>query len=144
MIDAPTLSPSTVPETRRLPGETGTVAPATDLADLDALFKGFADPTRLRVLNLLSAGELCVCDIVAILGLPQPAVSRHLAYLRRMGLVDATREWKFAHYRLAAPRNEAHRTMLQCLRSCFPGVPTLAAELERAEAHVAVRRGTPC
>ena len=73
------------------------------LDDLDQLFKGFADPTRIRILSLLAAGELCVCDIVTILELPQPTVSRHLAYLRRMGLVKATREWKFAHYRLAEP-----------------------------------------
>jgi len=57
----------------------------------------FADPTRLRVLNLLGAGELCVCDIVEILDLPQPTVSRHLAALRDTGLVAVTREWKFAH-----------------------------------------------
>ncbi|HEY7569516.1 MAG TPA: metalloregulator ArsR/SmtB family transcription factor, partial [Gemmatimonadaceae bacterium] len=50
------------------------------LKQLDRLFRGFADPTRLRVLNVLAAGELCVCDIVEILGLPQPTVSRHLAY----------------------------------------------------------------
>ena len=57
---------------------------------LDALFRGFADPIRLRVLNVLAAGELCVCDIVEILDLPQPTVSRHLAYLRRCGLVEVT------------------------------------------------------
>lgn len=55
------------------------------VADLDAVFKGFADPTRIRILSVLAAGELCVCDIVDVLRLPQPAVSRHLAYLRRDG-----------------------------------------------------------
>jgi ArsR family transcriptional regulator, arsenate/arsenite/antimonite-responsive transcriptional repressor len=114
------------------------------LGELDALFKGFADPTRIRVLNLLVAGELCVCDIVDILGLPQPAVSRHLAYLRRMGLVDATREWKFAHYRLAAPRNAVHRNLMNCVRSCFTGVTMLDAERAQAVAHVAARQVAPC
>lgn len=115
-------------------------APTCNVDDLDALFRGFADPTRLRVLNALVAGELCVCDLVDLLGLPQPAVSRHLAYLRRMGLVEATREWKFAHYRLASPGNAVHRNLIACVRSCFTGVPTL--EAERAAASVLVHART--
>jgi ArsR family transcriptional regulator len=106
------------------------------VVDVDILFKGFADPTRIRVLSLLAAGELCVCDIVEILELPQPTVSRHLAYLRRAGLVEATREWKFAHYRLTEPSSVVHRNLIACVRSCFTGVPTLDAERARAEARV--------
>ena len=61
---------------------------ATDtIADLDLLFRGFADPTRIRILNLLVPGELCVCDLVELLDLPQSTVSRHLRYLHRAGLV---------------------------------------------------------
>jgi len=93
-------------------------APTVD--DLDAVFKGFADPTRIRILSVLAAGELCVCDIVDILRLPQPAVSRHLAYLRRMGLVDATREWKFAHYRLAKPAHARAPKSPQLRAHLFP------------------------
>lgn len=119
-------------------------AVAFDVDDLDALFKGFADPTRLRVLNALVAGELCVCDLVDLLGLSQPAVSRHLAYLRRMGLVEATREWKFAHYRLAEPRNAVHRNLVACVRSCFTGVPTLDAERAEAAERVRARAQSPC
>ena len=114
------------------------------VTDLDALFKGFADPTRIRILSLLAAGELCVCDIVEILGLPQPTVSRHLAYLRRSGLVEATREWKFAHYRLAEPENAVHRNLIACVRSYFTGVPTLDAERARAGARVRERTADPC
>jgi ArsR family transcriptional regulator len=114
------------------------------VADLDTLFKGFADPTRLRVLNALVAGELCVCDLVDILELPQPAVSRHLAYLRRMGLVEATREWKFAHYRLATPANAVHRNLVNCVRSCFTGVPALDAERAAATIRVRRRAESPC
>ena len=55
------------------------ITDAPRVADLDLLFKGFADPTRIRILSVLAAGELCVCDIVELLGLPQPTVSRHLA-----------------------------------------------------------------
>lgn len=111
-------------------------AAAPQVDDLDLLFKGFADPTRIRILSLLAAGELCVCDIVDVLALPQPTVSRHLAYLRRAGLVEATREWKFAHYRLAEPVNVVHRNLIACVRSCFTGVPTLDAERALAMARV--------
>jgi ArsR family transcriptional regulator len=117
-------------------------AKAPSVVELDTLFKGFADPTRIRILSLLAAGELCVCDIVELLGLPQPTVSRHLAYLRRSGLVEATREWKFAHYRLAEPANAVHRNLVACVRSCFTGVPALDAERARAEARA--RTAHPC
>ena len=114
------------------------------LDDLDQLFKGFADPTRIRILSLLAAGELCVCDIVTILELPQPTVSRHLAYLRRMGLVKATREWKFAHYRLAEPDHAVHRNLLNCVRTCFRGITSLDRERRKAEVQVRARAADPC
>jgi ArsR family transcriptional regulator len=112
-------------------------APTVD--DLDALFRAFADPTRLRLLNVLAAGELCVCDLVELLGVPQPTVSRHLAVLRREGLVEVSRAWKFAHYRLAAPANDVHKNLVGCVRGCFAGVPTLDAERAAAARRVAER-----
>lgn len=117
---------------------------APTVADLDAVFKGFADPTRIRILSVLAAGELCVCDIVEILDLPQPAVSRHLAYLRRTGLVEATRDGKFAHYRLAAPAHAVHRNLISCVRSCFRGILSLDDERRLAEARVLDRTMEPC
>jgi len=114
------------------------------VADLDALFKGFAEPTRLRILNLLAAGELCVCDIVTLLRLPQSTVSRHLGYLLRSELVEVTREWKFAHYRLAAPTNPIHRNLLNCVRTCFRGIASLDAERARAAERVRLRERDPC
>jgi len=118
-------------------------APSID--DVDAIFRGFADPTRLRILSLLAAGELCVCDIVEILDLPQPAVSRHLAYLRRTGLVAVRYEAKFAHYRLAAPTNPVHKNLVSCVRSCFLGIGALDDERQHAAERVAQRaRGGPC
>ena len=114
------------------------------LDDLDALFKAFADPTRLRILSLLAAGELCVCDIVEILALPQPTVSRHLAALRHAGLVDVTREWKFAHYRLATPGEPVHRNLINCVRSCFRGIASLDRERVKAETRVRHREADPC
>jgi ArsR family transcriptional regulator, arsenate/arsenite/antimonite-responsive transcriptional repressor len=118
------------------------VSPAVTQVDL--LFKGFADPTRLRILNLLAAGELCVCDIVELLALPQPAVSRHLGYLRRAGLVAARRARKFAHYRLAEPRTDVHSTLVGCVASCFAGIPSLHAERQAAQARVMERAALGC
>ena len=69
--------------------------------DLEHLFAALADRTRLRILNLLSQGELCVCYFVEILKEPQPKVSRHLAYLRRAGLVTTRREGRWVYYRLS-------------------------------------------
>lgn len=115
-----------------------------DVEALDGLFKGFADPTRIRILSVLAAGELCVCDIVDVLGLPQPTVSRHLAYLRRSGLVEATRDWRLAHYRLAEPANPVHRNLIACVRSCFTGIQSLDSERAQAAKRAAVRAKEPC
>jgi ArsR family transcriptional regulator len=112
--------------------------------DLDALFKGFADPTRIRILNLLAAGELCVCDIVEILQVPQSTISRHLGYLLRSELVGVSRDWKFAHYRLAEPSHPVHRTLLDCVRTCFRGIRRLDSERGRAARRVRARASDPC
>ena len=65
------------------------------------LFQALGDPTRLRIVGLLLAGEVCVCDIHESLRITQPKASRHLAYLRRAGLVETRREGLWVHYRLA-------------------------------------------
>jgi ArsR family transcriptional regulator len=65
------------------------------------LFQALADPTRLRILGLLLSGEVCVCHIHESLRIPQPKASRHLAYLRRAGLVSTRRDGLWIHYRLA-------------------------------------------
>ena len=120
-------------------------AQVTDtIADLDLLFRGFADPTRIRILNLLVAGELCVCDLVELLRLPQSTVSRHLRYLHRAGLVEVSREWKFAHYRLADPSLPVHRTLLSCVRTRFRGIDQLDQERARAEVKARARAADPC
>ncbi len=114
------------------------------IANVEALFKGLADPTRIRLLNMLAAGELCVCDLVSLSGLPQPTVSRHLAYLRRVGLIEATRGWKFVHYRLASPASPVHQSILAVVQEAFATVESLAAEREVADEAVRVRANTPC
>lgn len=101
--------------------------------DVDRMFRAFSDRTRLRLLHLLRAagGEVCVCDLVRVLGVPQPKVSRHLAYLRRAKLVTARREGLWMHYRLARPAGEFHRSLLNCLACCFRSVPELSRDAEK-------------
>ena len=99
---------------------------------LDSLFKSFADETRLRILHLLSRQkELCVCDIVGVLGLPQSKVSRHLAYLRGAGLVRGRKDGLWCHYRLAEPRGGFHKSLIGCLRGCFSEVDVLKKDQAR-------------
>src|SRR6478609_8452367 len=71
------------------------------LDDLETVFKALADKTRLRILALLGNNEVCVCHMHDSLGLPQPTVSRHLAYLRRSGLVEARRDGVWMHYQVS-------------------------------------------
>jgi ArsR family transcriptional regulator len=80
---------------------------------LDLLFRALADPTRLRLLNLIADKEICVCYFVGILGMSQPKISRHLAYLRRAGIVAARRQGRWMHYRLLVPRDDAASAILQ-------------------------------
>ena len=98
---------------------------------VDLLFRAFADPTRLRILHLLVPGELCVCDLVTVLRLPQPKVSRHLAYLRKAGLVLARREGMWMHYQLAPAASPLHEKLMACLACCFAEFSELAADGER-------------
>jgi ArsR family transcriptional regulator len=100
----------------------------------DLLFRAFADATRLRILHLLTSGELCVCDLVDVLRLPQPKVSRHLAYLRRAGLVLARREGFWTHYRLAPAAGALQKKLLECLGCCLGGLPELAADARKLRA----------
>lgn len=91
------------------------------LETLASLFAALSDPTRLRLLNLMLDGELCVCFFVAVLDAPQPTISRHLAYLRKAGLVADRREGKWIHYRIARPEHgaaaEAFDAVLAAIRS---------------------------
>ena len=70
---------------------------------IEELFKALADRTRLRLINLMGDDEVCVCFFVEVLKLNQPKISRHLAYLRRAGVVAARREGKWMHYRIVEP-----------------------------------------
>src|SRR5579862_7196703 len=80
---------------------------------IDTLFRALADATRLRLLNLIADREICVCYFVEILRISQPKISRHLAYLRRAGIVEARREGKWMHYRLAIPKDAVAAKILR-------------------------------
>lgn len=69
----------------------------------ELLFKALADRTRLRLINLMGEHEICVCFLVEVLKSTQPKISRHLAYLRRAGVVVARRDGKWMHYRIVEP-----------------------------------------
>lgn len=93
-----------------------TTATISTLDGSTRLLKAFADPVRLRLLNLLGGtGEVCVCHLHGALGLPQPTVSRHLACLRKHKLVFGRKAGLWVHYRLASPASGLHRTLIRSL-----------------------------
>lgn len=87
--------------------------PIKDLDELTSVYAALADPTRLRILALLGDEEICVCHIHASLDVPQPTASRHLAYLRKSGLVEARRDGIWMHYRLSRLENPVVASVLK-------------------------------
>lgn len=108
---------------------------------IDRMFRAFADETRLRLLHLLTRGELCVCDLTAILRLSQPKVSRHLAYLRRAGLVRGRKDGLWRHYSLAEANGKFHAGLIGCLRGCFAEADVLRRDGARLDKR---RKGKSC
>jgi ArsR family transcriptional regulator len=94
---------------------------APTASSLEDLFAALSDRTRLRLLNLMADGEVCVCFFIEVLDQPQPTISRHLAYLRKAGLVADRREGRWIHYRVVLPADPAVRqafeAALQAIRS---------------------------
>ena len=84
--------------------------------DIEKFFVALSDRNRLRLINLMGEDEVCVCFFVEILKMPQPRVSRHLAYLRRAGIVAARREGKWMHYRIVTPSDERAARIFQEVR----------------------------
>ena len=112
--------------------------------DLELFFAALADNTRLRLINLMRDGEVCVCFFAGTLGTNNPKISRHLAYLKRAGLVSGRRDGKWMHYSLTPPADEdtaaIFEATLQMLRNdkqmtadrkqfaaycCSPGAPVM-------------------
>jgi len=105
---------------------TSTERPAVD--QLETLFKALADKTRLRILALLGNNEVCVCHIHDSLAVPQPTVSRHLAYLRRARLVDARRDGVWMHYRVTRSLDPNVQTVLRAAVDAVTKSPATAQD----------------
>jgi ArsR family transcriptional regulator, arsenate/arsenite/antimonite-responsive transcriptional repressor len=101
--------------------------------DLVTLFAALADPTRLRLLNLMDGREVCVCYFVEILKQGQPKISRHLAYLRRAGIVEARRDGKWMHYRIHRPDDPKAASILDATVKSFQTDKSMQADLARLE-----------
>ncbi len=101
------------------------------IQDSTVVFQAFADPTRLRLLNLLIDRELCVCDLCSLLRVEQPKISRHLAYLRRAGLVSVRVAGKWKYYRVARGVAGLRKNLLRCVKSCLREVNPLSADLAK-------------
>ena len=100
------------------------------MTDSVQLFKALADETRLRILHLLCRRELCVCQIVEVLGIGQSKVSRHLAHLRNAGLVNDRREGLWMYYSLIQPNGTLHEQATAWLKQAEDEVPMGAADME--------------
>jgi ArsR family transcriptional regulator, arsenate/arsenite/antimonite-responsive transcriptional repressor len=98
---------------------------------LEKVFRALADPTRLRLLNLMDGREVCVCYLVEVLNVPQPKISRHLAYLRDVGLVLARREGKWMHYRLADHSNRHFSAILRTTLGSLRREPRMQRDLQK-------------
>src|SRR5712692_10184814 len=99
--------------------------------NIENLFKALADRTRLRLINLIGDSEVCVCFLVAILKTSQPKISRHLAYLRRAGIVAARREGKWMHHRLVDPPDEEAARIFLEARASLAAHPAMQREREK-------------
>jgi ArsR family transcriptional regulator, arsenate/arsenite/antimonite-responsive transcriptional repressor len=98
---------------------------------LETVFKALADRTRLRIIGLLAAGEICVCHIHGSLGIPQPMASRHLAYLRRAGLVEARKSGLWVHYRLASLPDSVLQVVLDAVGHAIGHLRDASADRRR-------------
>ena len=103
------------------------------LATLEEAFKAFADPTRLRILGLLAGGEICVCNIHDCLDIPQPTASRHLAYLRRKGMVETRKEGLWVYYKLAQLDDAVMRVLTSAVTHVLCHCDTITRDRTRLE-----------
>jgi len=108
------------------------------VAKLETLFKALAESTRLRILGLLLTGEVCVCHIHESLKISQPKASRHLAYLRRSGLVETRRDGLWVHYRLAAESEPVMRMITDAVRHGLTHSEVVRRDVDR------LRKKTGC
>lgn len=107
-------------------------------------FKALADPTRLRLLNLLRHGERCVCDLVESLEIPQPKVSRHLSYLKKERWVSGRRCGKWMYYKLSTPRHPLLVRVMDALHEHLGGYELARLDEARLRQHLKTRSCDHC
>ena len=100
-------------------------------SSIELLFKALADSTRLRLINLIGEDEVCVCFFVEVLKINQPKISRHLAYLRKAGVVSARREGKWIHYRIVEPPDEHAANIFREVRTSLKSDPAMQRDRAR-------------
>lgn len=112
--------------------------------ELLTVFRALADPTRLRIFNLLSRGPLCVCHIQQILGISQVLVSQHLANLRKTGMVENVQYAQWRIYRLKSQLKPSARKLLRAIAEASGAEPSLASDIEQMEAALQDQRFAFC
>ncbi|BCS88037.1 transcriptional regulator [Pseudodesulfovibrio sediminis] len=106
--------------------------------------KALSDPTRLRVIRLLDHGELCVCDLMAGLDLPQSRVSRHMSFLKNSNWVNSQRKGKWVYYSLAIPQKEIQSLILHVLRQNLPALDEAKQDYARLTSYLATKETDSC
>ncbi|MEA2446339.1 MAG: ArsR family transcriptional regulator, arsenate/arsenite/antimonite-responsive transcriptional [Thermoleophilales bacterium] len=106
---------------------------ATRQYSIELLFKALADRTRLRLINLMDESEVCVCFFVEVLKTNQPKISRHLAYLRRAGVVAARRDGKWIHYRIVEPADSHAANIFREVRTLLANDPHMKNDRARLQ-----------
>jgi ArsR family transcriptional regulator len=96
-----------------------------ELNDVDQVFKALADPTRIRIVGLLLGGEVCVCHIHETLGIPQSKASRHLAYLRKNGIVAGEKRGLWVYYKLAPKKEGIVQILMEASQRCISHLETV-------------------
>lgn len=111
---------------------------------LALIYKAFSDETRLRIVNLLDSDELCVCDLMAVLDMPQSKVSRHLAYLRNAGWIRGRRCGKWMHYFLSRELTPFQTNVLDTLKLTLKAHAQALRDMETLGAYLLTKDGREC
>ncbi len=99
--------------------------------DMEKFFAALADRTRLRLINLMGDDEVCVCYFAEVIGTNQPKISRHLSYLKKVGLVQVRRDWKWSHYRVTEPKNERAAKVFREIREWLSSEPEMQKDRKK-------------
>jgi len=115
-----------------------------NMSSLARMFKALSEEIRLRIISLLTGGELCVCDLMAVLDLPQSTISRHLAYLKNAGWVEGERRGVWMYYRLSKPEDALRADLIRSLTAILLEEPKVGENLQRLTAYLQTRKANAC